>query len=93
MPFDKSMAKESGFPKDFDYENSTMHAEIEIDAAPIYLSDDLSFVDEKIRRGIDRVDVMLGIDSKKRFDEIWEKVKNRRGMKVIMPAEKTFWNS
>lgn len=93
MPFDKVMAKEFGFPKDFDYENSTMHAVLEIDGAPIYISDDLSFGDEKIRRGIGRVDIMLGIDSKERFDEIWEKVKNRRGFKIIMPAEKTFWES
>lgn len=93
MPFDEKIGKEWGFPKDFDYEKSTMHAHIEIDGAPIYLSDDLSYGDEKIRRGIGRVDVMLGIDSKERFDEIWNKVKNRRGIRVIMPAEKTFWGS
>ncbi len=93
MPFDKNIGKEWGFPKDFDYESSTMHAHIEIDGAPIYLSDDLSYGDEKIRRGVGRVDIMLGIDSKERFDEIWNKVKNRRGIKVIMPAEKTFWGS
>jgi PhnB protein len=93
MPYDENIGKEYGFPKDFDYENSTMHAHIEIDGATVYLSDDLSHGDEKIRRGIGRVEVMIEIDSKKRFDEIWNKIKNRRGIKVIMPAEKTFWGS
>ena len=93
MPYDKNTGKEFGFPKDFDYENSTMHSHIEIDGAPIYLSDDLSHGDEKIRRGIGRVEIMIDINSKERFDEIWNKVKNRRGIKVIMPAEKTFWGS
>ena len=93
MPYTKEIGEGYDFPKDFDYENSTMHAHIEIDGAPIYLSDDNNFGDQNFRRGVGRVDVMLGIDSKERFDEIWNKVKNRRGIKVIMPAEKTFWGS
>jgi PhnB protein len=95
MPYDKKMGKEFGLPEDFDYENSTMHAHIEIDGAPIYLADDTAgFGDEKApRRGYGRVEIMLGINSKKRFDEIWEKVSKRRGFKILLPAQKTFWGS
>jgi PhnB protein len=95
MPYDKKMGKEMGFPEDFDYENSTMHAHIEIDGAPIYLADDLAgFGDEKVpRRGTGRVEIMLDVDSKNKFDKIWEKASKRRGFKVIMPAEKTFWGA
>jgi len=39
MPFTKEVGQGFGFPDDFDYENSTMHASIDIDGALIYLSD------------------------------------------------------
>jgi len=93
MPFDKNMGTQMGFPADFDYENSIMHAVIEIQGSQIYLSDDIGFGDEKIRRGFGRVEVVLEVDSKEIFDEIWKKISKRRGFKVLMPAEKTFWNA
>lgn len=97
MPFEKEMGKQIGLPDDFDFENSTLHAEIHIDGAPIYLADDTSnsniFGEEKLRRGLGRVEVMLSVDTKEKFDKIWEKVSKRRGFKILMPAEKTFWNA
>jgi uncharacterized glyoxalase superfamily protein PhnB len=93
MPFDKNMGTQMGLPPNFDYENSTMHAVIEIEGAQIYLSDDIGFGDEKIRRSFGRVEVVLEVDTKEKFDEIWEKVSKRRGFKILMAAEKTFWNA
>ena len=67
---------------------------IEIDGAKIYLADDLGFGEEKApRRGLGRVEIYLELDSKESFDRIWEKASKRRGFKVLMPAEFTFWGS
>ena len=94
MPYTKEIGKEYGFPKDFDYENSTMHAEIDIEGATIYLADDLGFGEEKApRRGLGKVEIYLELDSKESFDRIWEKASKRRGFKILMPAELTFWGS
>ncbi|MBN2154469.1 MAG: hypothetical protein JW776_00310 [Candidatus Lokiarchaeota archaeon] len=95
MKYNEKIGKQMGFPDDFDYENSTMHAEIEIDGAPIYLADDTSgFGDEKTpRRSFGKVEIMLSVDSKEKFDEIWKNVSIRRGFVVLLPAQKTFWGA
>lgn len=41
QPFNKEIGKEFGLPEDFDYENSTMHAKLDIDGALIYLADNM----------------------------------------------------
>ena len=41
MPFDKEIGSQMGFPEDFDYENSTMHAVLNINWAEVYISDSM----------------------------------------------------
>ena len=68
-PFSKEMGSELGFPDEFDYENSTIHAELDIDDATVMLSDNTM---EKLGGG--NVQVLLALDSKKKLEEINEKV-------------------
>lgn len=87
MPFSKEVGAQFGFPEDFDYENSTMHAELEINGAIIMLSDN-----SMGKVGSGNVQVLVNLDSKMDIEKINEKVKKKK-FNVIMPLEKTFWGS
>jgi PhnB protein len=87
MPFEKEMGKNMGFPDDYDYENSTMHAEIEIGGAKVMLSENIMG-----RKGSGNVMIYLELDSKEEIDEIYEKIKKKE-FQIMMDLEKTFWGS
>jgi len=87
MPFQKEMGASMGLPDDYDYENSTMHAELEIGGAKIMLSDNAMNRSEN-----GNVMIFLDLDSKKEIDEIYEKVKKKK-FKIVMDLSKTFWGA
>jgi uncharacterized glyoxalase superfamily protein PhnB len=85
MPFTKEVGQGFGFPDDFDYENSTMHASINIDGALIYLSDGAGKVG-----GI--VEIVLDYESREQVEEVWDKVK-KAGYEIKMELEPQFWGA
>jgi PhnB protein len=87
MPFDSNIGAQFGFPEDFDYASSTMHAVLDIDGAMIYMSDSLS-------KGVSggAVEIVLDFDSEEQIQEIWRKVKSK-GLTVIMDLEEQFWGA
>jgi PhnB protein len=87
MPFTKEMGQEMGFPDDLDYENTTMHAELDIDGGTIMLSDN-----PMNKQGSGNVQVYMDFKSKKDLDKLHEKVQ-KRNFTLLIPYEKTFWGS
>ena len=87
MPFAKDAGAFFGFPVDYDYENSTMHAVLDIGGGTVMLSDN-----PMGKSGSGNVQVLLTFDSKEELDEINEKVKKSK-FTIIMPYEKTSWGS
>ena len=85
MPFTKEVGQGFGFPDDFDYENSTMHASIDIDGALIYLSDGAG-------QGGGVVEIVLDYESKEQVEEVWTKVK-KAGYEIKMELEPQFWGA
>lgn len=86
-PFTKEMGAQFGFPDDFDYENSTIHAVLDIGGAVIMLSDN-----PMGKSGSGNVQVLVMLDSKEELDKIHEKVQKKK-FTILMPLEKTFWGS
>lgn len=89
QPFSEEIGKEFGFPDGFNYENSTMHAEIQIEGAEIYISDN------PIGRGngtSDKVEIVLDLESKEQIDTIYNKAKELE-CKIGMELQKTFWGA
>jgi uncharacterized glyoxalase superfamily protein PhnB len=85
-PFSKKMGGEHfGFPDDFDYENSTMHAILDIKGAVIMLSDN-----PMGKTGSGNVQILITLDSKEEIDKIHEKVHKKKFI-IIMPLEKRAW--
>ena len=87
MPFTKEMGTQFGLPNDFDYDNSTLHAELEINGAKIMLTDNMA---GEIGGG--NVEVMLQLDSKDQIDTIYS-IAKKKGFKIKMELEKTFWGA
>ena len=87
MPFPKEAGERFGFPDDFDYENSTMHAVLDIGGGIVMLSDN-----PMQKSGSGNVQVLLTLDSKETLDDIHGKVQEKK-FTIIMPLEKTFWGS
>ena len=87
QPFSKDVGAQFGFPNDFDYENSTMHAVIDIEGATIMLSDN-----PMGKTGSGNVQVLITLDSKEKIEKIYEKVQKYK-FTIIMPLEKRFWGS
>ena len=88
QPFSKEMGMH-GIPADFDFENSTMHAELEISGATIYISDNP--VSPKFESS-GNVEVYLELDSKKQLEKFYKKAKEK-GSVIKMELQKTFWGS
>jgi len=85
-PFSKEMGGEHfGFPDDFDYENSTMHAVLDINGAVIMLSDN-----PLGKSGSGNVQILISLDSKEELDKINEIVQKKK-FTIIMPLEKRAW--
>lgn len=88
QPFNPEMGKQMGLPPEFDYPNSTMHAEFKIGDFLIYISD---LTTQKTKEN-PPIELLLELDSTEQADAIWKKVKAKK-MKVTMELEKTFWNA
>lgn len=88
-PFNKEMGQNFGFPDNFDYDNSTMHARVEIYGAIIYLADNI-LAEEFKSSG--NVEITLDLDNKEQLEKIYEKAK-KQGSKIKMELEKTFWGA
>lgn len=87
MPFTKEMGKEFGFPKNFDYNNSTMHAVLDVKSAEIMLADNTMGAP-----GGGNVEIVLHLDNKKDLEEIYKKAKAKK-FKIKMELQKTFWGA
>jgi PhnB protein len=88
-PASKDMAGQMNLPEDFDFDNSTMHAEFKIGDALFYINDSMG-KKELVPEG--NVEIVLELDSKEQIDAIWEKVK-QGDYKIKQELEKTFWNA
>ncbi|MHA2224587.1 MAG: VOC family protein [Candidatus Hodarchaeales archaeon] len=88
QPFSKEVGAQFGLPDDFDYENSTMHAEIEIGGAIIYLSDNMGAKLESSSN----VEIVLDLDNKEQIESIYNKAK-KIGSKINMELQKMFWGA
>ena len=89
MPFDKEVGSQMGIPDDFDYENSTMHAKLEINGALIYLADNA--IGPKFDSS-GNVEVTLDLETQKQIETFYNKAL-KAGSTVKMPLEKTFWGA
>jgi PhnB protein len=87
MPFNSEMAKNFGFPSDFNYANSTMHATLDIGGVQLYLADNTSNAP-----GEGNVEIVLDLENQLQIEAIWNKVQVKK-YKVIMPLQKTFWGA
>lgn len=89
QPFSQEIGKEFGFPDEFDYENSTMHAELQIEGAEIYISDNpMGFENGSSNY----VEIVLDLESKEQIDKIYTKAKELE-CKISMELQQTFWGS
>jgi len=75
-------------PDDFDYENSTIHAVLEIGGATVYMSDSM----RESAGWSGKVKITLELDTKDQLDAIWVKVK-ANNFNVVMELQKTFWGA
>ena len=91
-PFTKEVGAQMGWSDDFDYENSTMHAELDIEGATVMLSDNPDTSPMGEVKAFNNVYVLVTVDSKEKIDKINEKVLEKK-FAVTMPLEKTFWGS
>ncbi|MBY8992549.1 MAG: glyoxalase/bleomycin resistance/extradiol dioxygenase family protein [Candidatus Lokiarchaeota archaeon] len=87
QPFNKEIGKEFGLPEDFDYENSTMHAKLDIEGALIYLADNMMGLPSP-----GNVEITLDLENKDQIDRIYEEVK-KNDFKIKMELERTFWGA
>ncbi|KKK46392.1 hypothetical protein LCGC14_1197860 [marine sediment metagenome] len=89
QPFTKEMGQKFGFPDDFDYENSTIHAVLEIHGATIYLADNAMGPGFN---GSGNVEITLDLDSKELTEKIYEKAK-KNGSEIKMELQQAFWGA
>jgi PhnB protein len=89
QPFTKEIGKEFGMPDDFDYKNSTMHAELEIGGAEVYLSDNPMGRGSKTSSN---VEIVLDLESKAQIEKIYNKAKEL-DCKIGMELQQTFWGA
>lgn len=87
QPFNEEVGKQFGFADDFDYENSTMHSEIELFGSIVYLSDNTNADDSK-----NFVELVINLDSKEQIDQIYSQVEKLK-CEIKMKLEKTFWGA
>lgn len=76
-----------GVSEDFDYENSTMYAMIEIFGQTIHMSDG-----SKNLSPMGMVDIYLELDTLEQINNIFEKAQET-GCKINLPLGKQFWGA
>ena len=86
-PFDVEVGHQFNFPDDFDYENSTMHAEVRIFGQSVYLADSLGQTSEK-----PNVEIVIDFDSEDEIRRIYARAQEL-GCKVTMPLDQMFWGA
>lgn len=89
QPFSKKIGKEFGFPDGFDYDNSTMHAELQIGGAEIYISDNPM---GRENGSSNNVEIVLDLENREQIDKIYKKAKELECI-ISMVLQKTFWGS
>ena len=89
QPFSEEIGKEFGFPDGFNYDDSTMHAELEIYGTTIYLADN-SMGPPFESSG--NVEITLNLESKQDFNTIYKKAKRLKST-IKMEAQQTFWGA
>lgn len=87
IPFPKEISSQFGFTEDFNYENSMMHAVLDVEGGVIMLSDN-----PVGKSGSGNVQVLVTLGSKEELYKIHEKVQKKK-FPILMPLEKTFWGS
>ena len=86
MPFTKEIGQGMGFPDDFDYENSTMHAVLDFSGTEVYIADNMG----PTQPG--PVEIVLDFESREEIEKVWANVKTM-GLQVVMELEKQFWGA
>lgn len=86
QPFTKEMSQ-GRFKDDYDFSQSTMHAELNILGQKLYLADSLSTLSPK-----GMIDILIEPDSEEQTKLIFDKAKEL-GSKINMNLEKTFWGA
>ncbi|MFW9856316.1 MAG: VOC family protein [Candidatus Thorarchaeota archaeon] len=87
--FSPETTADFSLPKDFDYANSTMHAELDIGGSAIFLSDN---VGPPFESSTQLVEIVLDIDTKEEIEFIYAKVQES-GCKIKMELQQTFWGA
>jgi len=87
MPFPNEIGNQFWFPEEFDYENSTMPATLDVGGVVIMLLDN-----PMGKSGSGNVQVLVTLDSKEELDKIHEKAQKKK-FTILMPLEMTFWGS
>ncbi|MHA2250368.1 MAG: VOC family protein [Candidatus Kariarchaeaceae archaeon] len=86
MPVEKEQASSMGLPKDADFSKTTMHSELSIGDAEIYMSDNFSGeVLEKTNTSI-----LIEPDSLEQVQEFYKNAEDS-GCEIGMKLEKQFW--
>ncbi len=86
IPFDKNNAPPGGFPENFNFENSTIYAQIEILGLPIHMSDAQRDVSPK-----GMVDIYLELDNEDQINQFYNKAKE--SCNVMVPLAKQTWGA
>lgn len=89
QPVSKEQGANFNLPENFDYDNSTMHAELEIGRSHIYLSDNMG---SQIESSGQRIEILLELDTKEEIEAIYNKAKER-GAEIKMELQETFWGA
>ncbi len=84
--FTPEVGKSMGLPDDFDYEKSTMHAELRIYGDVLYMADTIH--DSEGRK----MDILLNADSREQVEGIYKRALDN-GFKASMELQETFWGA
>ena len=86
-PFSKDQPTGTPLPADFDYDNSTMYAYVEILGQQVHMSDAQGNVSPT-----GMVDLYLELDNEEQINKIFEKAKDL-GCQINVPLAKQFWGA
>ncbi|MCE7737447.1 MAG: glyoxalase/bleomycin resistance/extradiol dioxygenase family protein [Candidatus Heimdallarchaeota archaeon] len=88
MPITKEQGIDFGLPDDYNYDRATMHAEVLIGDAPVYMSDNLS----QTKFGNSNVQVLIECESQEQIEK-WYAAAEVAGCEITMKLEKQFWGA
>ena len=86
MPFTKEVGQGMGFPENFEYENSTMHAVLDFSGVEVYIADSMA----PMQPG--PVEIVLDFESREDIEKVWNNVKSMK-LQIVMELEKQFWGA